>query len=124
MHSAFEVLAELTLGKKSVQAIDLAEGTRISCTEGMIWLTEQRPGLDVVLMAGESHTVRRDGVVVLSSRNLTRVVIHPRLRSCGRVGMRMLRTCLADLGIRLQLGSKTDDDPGAIAYHRTCPPTC
>lgn len=124
MHSACEVMAELTLDKKSVQAIDLVEGTRIGCTEGMIWLTEQRPGLDVVLMAGESHTVRHDGVVVLSSRNLARVVIHPRRLSCGRIGMRMLRTSLAARDIRLQLGSKTDDDPGAVPYHRTCPPTC
>lgn len=42
-------------------------GTRIACTDGSLWITQQDDLRDIVLRAGESFVVDRDGKVIVTA---------------------------------------------------------
>ena len=44
-----------------------AEGTRIDCLRGRIWITEHRSTGDIVLEAGESYEISRGGIAVVQA---------------------------------------------------------
>lgn len=45
----------------------LPAGTHVHCDSGAYWLTEENGAGDVILHAGESHTVKRAGKVVVQT---------------------------------------------------------
>ncbi|CAN0437718.1 unnamed protein product, partial [Phaeothamnion confervicola] len=44
-----------------------AAGTRIACADGTLWITQYADTRDIVLRAGDSFVVDRDGKVVVSA---------------------------------------------------------
>jgi hypothetical protein len=63
---------ELELGQSKVkltrdQVIALRDGigVRVTCLRGALWITEERSGSDIVLDAGQSHTITRSGLTLV-----------------------------------------------------------
>ncbi len=64
----------LDLGKATVslvpgQLLKLkgAKGTRVSCMAGEIWITQEGSGRDEFVSAGESVTVRTEGLTLIEA---------------------------------------------------------
>jgi hypothetical protein len=53
-----------------------AQGTRINCLRGRLWITQHRSIDDVVLEAGESCEISRPGVTLVQALADARVALH------------------------------------------------
>ena len=54
-----------------------ARGARLTCVEGTLWLTLERSSRDIVLQAGESLEIDRDGTTLVQGMADSRVAIKP-----------------------------------------------
>ncbi len=84
---------EMLLGKNEL--LDLGHELRqvsVYCREGCCWLTVEGDNRDHILTAGNSHSIRLSGRVVLTALAKTRLqlvrdaeelLIVPALRTCG-----------------------------------------
>jgi len=55
------------LAKGELVKLDGARGTTLRVTRGAIWLTQERDTRDIVLTAGDTFTVDREGVTVIEA---------------------------------------------------------
>ena len=52
-----------------------ARGTTLHVARGRLWLTQERDRRDIVLDAGDTYTVERDGVTVAEAQGDTTVAV-------------------------------------------------
>jgi hypothetical protein len=84
---------QLELGKSKVnmtrdQVIALRDGVgvRVTCVRGALWITEERSGTDVVLEAGQTHTIMHRGLtLVMALRDASLRVREPQAALWPRV---------------------------------------
>ena len=57
----------ITLSCRQVFPIRLAAGTRIECTRGLVWLTEEGLPHDVLLEPDEAYEISRRGLVAVQA---------------------------------------------------------
>jgi hypothetical protein len=55
----------LTLARDGLIALRDAQGTRVACLTGALWITEDQGRYDIILEAGESVTLRRRGLTLV-----------------------------------------------------------
>ena len=55
----------LTLARDGLIALRDAQGTRVTCLTGALWITEDREHGDIVLEAGETVTLQRPGLTLV-----------------------------------------------------------
>jgi hypothetical protein len=65
----------LALSHGDVVELPDARGTTLRIGRGSVWLTQERDARDVVLMAGDTWTVERDGLTVAEARGETALAI-------------------------------------------------
>jgi predicted ABC-type sugar transport system permease subunit len=69
--------ATLDLAPNQMLAISGGVGMTVSCIRGSIWITQNNDRRDVVLAAGETFVVDRDGVALLSAMAPSKVAMQP-----------------------------------------------
>ena len=80
---------------RGVIPVERALWVRIQCISGRIWLTEQESMKDVVLEAGDSYEITRDGVVVVQALRAAIVGLRARARpSAEPLATRVWRWCV------------------------------
>lgn len=79
-------------------------GATLGCRTGSVWLTEHRPGRDVLLAAGEAHTVGGTGPAVVTARGDARLVVGLACDSAGRGGLGEFWARLRQRGERVGTG--------------------
>jgi hypothetical protein len=65
----------LDLAHEGLLAIRDGQSTRIRVQEGTLWVTEEGDVKDTVLGRGESYTLRRPGIAVLTALGATRIIV-------------------------------------------------
>jgi len=55
----------LALPRDGLIALRDAEGTRVTCLTGALWITEDHEHSDIILEAGESVSLRRPGLTLV-----------------------------------------------------------
>jgi hypothetical protein len=65
------------LRRGSLMRIGAQPGNRVSCTRGMIWLTQDRDTMDRIVCAGETFVLDRPGVVLVNALAADAVVEYP-----------------------------------------------
>ncbi len=55
----------LSLPRDGLVAVRDAEGTRVTCISGALWITEDAREGDVILEAGEAFTIDRPGLTLI-----------------------------------------------------------
>jgi hypothetical protein len=55
----------IALARDGLIALRGAEGARVTCLSGALWITEDQEVSDIILEAGESTTLRRPGLTLL-----------------------------------------------------------
>ena len=55
------------LGYRGIVPVENANGTRIDCLRGRLWITEHGSTDDVILEAGESYEISNHGVAVVQA---------------------------------------------------------
>jgi len=64
----------LSLARDGLVALRDAEGTRVTCLDGALWITEDARERDVLLEAGEAFTIDRPGLTLIMG--LTPALLH------------------------------------------------
>src|SRR5450759_3337570 len=59
--------ANFEVRREQVLSLRDAAGTRLRCTRGSLWLTQDGGGQDIVLAPGECFTVERDGLTLVNA---------------------------------------------------------
>ena len=91
-------------------------GATIGCRAGSVWLSEHRPGRDVLLAAGEAHSVGGTGPVVVTTHRGARLVVGLVDDSAGRTLRRILGAAWARLRQRGErVGTGLHHRPGLPA---------
>lgn len=125
MHARADTRWIMELDKGATLALSLRRGMVVVCRHGSVWLTEYRPGVDIVLAAGERHTATRDGQMVLSSRGAAQIAVSPASGLlAGHPRRHLFSQALIRLKRRLLLGGKTHEHPGAGVHDGTGTPAC
>lgn len=57
----------IELEQRGIASVEDARGARIDCLCGRIWITEHRSPGDIILEAGQSHELSRNGVAVVQA---------------------------------------------------------
>jgi hypothetical protein len=65
----------IELPRREIVPIERARGSRIACLCGRIWITEHSATGDIVLEAGESYEISREGVAVVQALRDALVVL-------------------------------------------------
>jgi hypothetical protein len=65
----------IELEYRRILPLEDAAGTRVDCLRGCLWITENGSTKDIVLEAGESYVLTRDGVALLQALRRTLVGI-------------------------------------------------
>jgi hypothetical protein len=65
----------LNLGRGDVVELIDAQGTTLRIGRGSVWITQERDRRDVVLGAGDTWTVERDGLTLAEARGDTALLI-------------------------------------------------
>lgn len=53
--------ARVTVGRGQILALPDADGTRLTCLTGVLWITQDRDLNDVVLLGGQSMRISSNG---------------------------------------------------------------
>lgn len=78
------VTAPLTLGRGQLIALLDAQGARIECLEGELWITQDADGADYHVARGQGFTVARGGLTLAQATCPgTRVVLSARAAEAG-----------------------------------------
>ncbi|TVT76249.1 MAG: DUF2917 domain-containing protein [Denitromonas halophila] len=113
MHASDDVRWTVELNPGSV--LRLPPGTTVGCRAGSVWLTEYRPGRDVLLAAGDVHTAGGAGPVVVTGRAAASLVLGATDDSVGRRLLRAMGEACVGLGNGLrQRGERV----GTGLHHR------
>jgi len=81
----------LSLSRDGVLAIRDAEGARVRCISGALWITEDSCIADTILLPGDSITLQRPGltlIMALEGASLRLYEPHPDLWSRVKSGLR------------------------------------
>jgi len=62
--------------QRELSLVDAA-GVEITCHRGAVWLTTEGDPRDIVLVAGDSHAVRRNGITLINALEST--LVHVRM---------------------------------------------
>jgi hypothetical protein len=84
----------IELENRGIVPVEDAAGTRIDCLRGRIWITEHRSTGDIVLEAGQSYEVSRDGVAVVQALREARITLCAPAMSPLRPGLAKLVVAL------------------------------
>lgn len=71
----------VSLESNRVMTLRDASGSTVRCLDGALWITERRSALDVILGPGESFTLTRDGLTVVTALENATVRLCERRRS-------------------------------------------
>lgn len=71
----------LSLERDRVIALRDAAGSTVRCLHGSLWITERRGALDVILGPGETFTLTRNGLTVITALEGATVRLCERKRS-------------------------------------------
>ena len=55
----------LSLARDGLLALRDAQGTRVTCLDGSLWITEDHGIADVLIGPGESFTIKRSGLTLV-----------------------------------------------------------
>ena len=55
----------LSLARDGLLAVRDAQGTRITCLAGSLWITEDQRTCDIILTEGESFVLKRPGLTLI-----------------------------------------------------------
>ena len=66
----------IELEYRGIIPVEKAMGTRIDCLRGCIWITESGSTEDIVLEAGQSHELWRNGVAVVQGLRNALIALH------------------------------------------------
>jgi len=95
--------SKLRLGREQLIAVRDGVGVRVTCLAGALWITEEQGGADVVLDAGESHTITHPGLtLVMALRAASLCMREPHVSVWARLAgwlERVVPTRLAPRGI-------------------------
>ena len=90
-------------GQQQISVID-GKGARIVCRTGSVWITQHRDAADVLLAAGESFTLDRNGVAVIQALSSAKIVLDAQCRNGQAAVARNINlTALAVLGFGRRL---------------------
>jgi len=70
----------LCLKPKQLLKVHHGNGHAIVCHSGSLWVTQQRDARDIVLAAGESFALDRDGMTVVQALEQSAISIAPTAR--------------------------------------------
>jgi len=65
----------LSLAREGLVAIRDGQGSRITCHAGSLWITQECDVKDAVITAGESFTVRKPGLTLLTALSASELTI-------------------------------------------------
>lgn len=71
----------VTLERDRMIAVRDAAGSTVRCLRGSLWITERRGESDVILGAGESFTITRGGLTVITALDDATMRVCERARS-------------------------------------------
>jgi hypothetical protein len=95
--------SKLRIGREQLIAVRDGAGVRVTCLAGALWITEEQGGTDVVLDAGESHTIAHRGLTLVMALRAASVCIQePHMSVWTRLAAwleRLVPTRLAPRGI-------------------------
>ena len=91
-------------GQQHISIVD-GRGARIACRSGSVWITQDRDAADVLLAAGESFTLDRNGVAVIQALSTAEIVLDAQCRDGKTVARSINLTALAVLGFARRLRS-------------------
>lgn len=68
----------LNLAHEGLLAIRDGKGTRVDCHKGTLWITQEGEVKDSVISAGESLTIRHQGLTVVTAIGPSQLaIVHP-----------------------------------------------
>ena len=76
MENNKQIVFELAHGR--LLPIKDARGARVTCLEGTLWVTFEHSSRDLVLRAGESVEIDRDGTTLVQGMADSRMAVRPR----------------------------------------------
>jgi hypothetical protein len=77
----------LSLPRDGLVAVRDAEGTRVTCVSGALWITEDHREGDVILEAGQAFTIGRPGLTLIMALSAASLQFAERRESLAtRVG--------------------------------------
>jgi hypothetical protein len=95
--------SKLRLGREQLIAVRDGVGVRVTCVAGAVWITEEQAGKDVILDAGESHTITHPGLTLVMALRAASLCMHePRVSLWTRLASwleRLVPNRLAPRGI-------------------------
>src|SRR3954471_10410055 len=65
----FETGTVVEMAAREAVTLQNVRGVTVRVTRGVVWLTQQDDGKDVILRVGDNWTVERDGATVLESQD-------------------------------------------------------
>lgn len=68
--AGYTELSSIGIIAKKLARITNARSTRLHVECGAVWITEDRSEQDVLLHAGESYCIKRDGLTIVSTLNV------------------------------------------------------
>ena len=67
--ACFESGTVVEMAAREAVTLQNVRGATVRVTRGIVWLTQQDDGKDVILRVGDNWTVERDGATVLESQD-------------------------------------------------------
>lgn len=61
--------AVIHLSENGLLELRDAKGTRVQCHRGTLWITQDKDGNDVIVKAGKTFEIERQGLTLVSSRD-------------------------------------------------------
>jgi Protein of unknown function (DUF2917) len=94
--------SRLVLAAGQIATLNNAQGTRIECLSGWLWITQERDERDIMLDPGEEVTLDREGKAVIQSPRQS-VVLVSESHAAAQPGRRWRRMAHALLGHFMEL---------------------
>jgi hypothetical protein len=68
--------SKLRLGREQLIAVRDGVGVRVTCLAGAVWITEEQAEADIILDAGESHTIAHPGLTLVMALRAASLCVH------------------------------------------------
>lgn len=78
----------IELERGAVLSVPVRRGTRVSCLQGVLWLTEDRNPNDIILSAGRTHAAQRKGRALVQALEPARIALENGVRPHLENGVR------------------------------------
>lgn len=93
----------LSLPRDGMIALRDAQGTRVACLSGALWVTEDHERGDTILEAGQNFTLRRPGLTLVMALQPASLQLKERREALGARLARWLSRLLP-VGVRPAIG--------------------